>query len=149
MQLCSFIRAAVVAALAAFYAETLQANQQEMRTIEDFILKQGDNSKAQKPATIMFYGLRCSSLYLILSQFSDDNKHMTDAKKFKAASEAAFEMAYEERGNTSDEFITKQMEYMVKAYVERMQKSKAMTGNALSDAVVAKDLKTCGLLFKK
>ena len=74
---------------------------------------------------------------------------MTDAKKFKAASEAAFEMAYEERGNTSDEFITKQMEYMVKAYVERMQKSKAMTGNALSDAVVAKDLKTCGLLFKK
>ncbi|NQV95202.1 MAG: hypothetical protein HQ482_08755 [Sphingomonadales bacterium] len=122
----------------------IQAAPPEMKTIDDFII---DNANATNGGTEVFIGLRCSSLYALLSRYTADNNMADAAKVFKDRSGSALEIAMKIQKPYNDEYTKGQLELMGEAYTERFLKAKARTGNFGDDEVIRSDWKTCDELF--
>jgi len=96
------------------------ATAQDMKSIDEFLKQEAEVSSSKiSPAQIEFIGLRCSALYLILSQFTVDNGRSDESKKFRKVSEAALQLAIESGAKRNEEYATGQLKIMVGAYVER------------------------------
>lgn len=117
---------------------------QEMSTIDNFIYQnRGSNNKL----TEMFVGLRCSSVYKMMSIYLKENNINDLSKKYDEASDAALMFAYENREKSTVDYMGGQIKIMSVAYAERFLRAKALTGNGTDDDVIEADIKTCGMIF--
>ena len=122
----------------------IQAAPPEMKPIDDFLLQ---NETSTNGAAEVFVGLRCLTLYALLSRYTADNNMPDAAKVFKDRSGAALEIVLKFQKPYNDEYTKGQVELIGEAYTERFLKAKARTGNFGDDEVIKSDLKTCGKMF--
>ena len=120
------------------------ASSPEMRPITDFIVENGNSTNG---GTEVFVGLRCSSLFSILEQYTSNNNMPDASEKYKAASKAALKFALDNQRPFSEEYTVNQLKIMMESYVDRFTTSKARTGNFSDDEVIKSDAKTCGDIF--
>ena len=118
-----------------------------MVPIEEFL--KGENSGKDEfgDAAKQFVGLRCGSLYLILSQYGKDNGMADKGENFKRAADVAFEMAQSVKPY-NEKYVLAQIEMIIDGYTKRWLKAKAMTGNFSDDQIIKSDMNICGRLFK-
>ena len=122
----------------------IQAAPPEMKPINDFLLQ---NETSTNGAVEVFVGLRCLTLYGLLSQYTADNNMADAAKVFKERSGTALGIVMKFQKPYNDEYTRGQVELIGEAYTERFLKAKARTGNFGDDEVIKSDLKTCGEMF--
>lgn len=132
----------LVALIAAGMA--VPAGAQDMATIDSFIQR---NAEATNGGTEVFVGLRCSSLFMLMSIYASNNKLEDHAEKFSKSSENAFKFAAHSQDPKNIGYLTGQVELMLEAYKERLLKAKALTGNFSDDKIISADLKTCSDIF--
>lgn len=113
---------------------------QEMAPIDKFIEQ---NAQATNAGTEVFVGLRCASLFMLISIYAGNNKMDDQAAKFKEASQSAFKFAADSQKPKNDEYLVGQVKIMLEAYKDRFLKAKALTGNFSDDPVINADMKTC------
>jgi hypothetical protein len=122
----------------------LQAAPPEMKPIDDFLLQ---NETSTNGAVEVFVGLRCLTLYGLLSRYTADNNMADAAKVFKERSGTALGIVMKFQKPYNDEYTRGQVELIGEAYTERFLQAKARTGNFGDDEVIKSDLKTCGEMF--
>ena len=120
------------------------ANAQEMAPIDKFIEQ---NAKATNGGTEVFVGLRCASLFRLMSIYLSDNKMDDEAGRFKGASENAFKFAAGSQEPKNEDYLIGQVKIMLEGYKDRFLKAKALTGNFSDDPVIRADMKTCSDIF--
>lgn len=132
--------------LLAFAFLTLPATlrSQEMSTIKKFIQ---ENSKSKNGSTEIFIGLRCSSLYILMGAYTDNNQMKSQSENFRSLSNYALKFAYDNSKDKNIDYLSSQMEIMTSAYKDRFLKSKALTGNFSDDPIISADLDTCSEVF--
>lgn len=122
----------------------IQAAPPEMKPIDDFLLQ---NETSTNGAVEVFVGLRCLTLYALLSRYTADNNMPDAAKVFKDRSGAALKIVMKFQKPFNVEYTNGQVELIGEAYTERGLKAKARTGNFNDDEVIRSDMKTCHEMF--
>lgn len=117
---------------------------QEMAPIDKFL---EGNANATNGGSEVYVGLRCASLFMLMSIYMKNNEMLDEATKFAKASESAFAFAANSQKPKNDDYLAEQVKIMMPAYRDRFLKAKALTGNFSEDPVIAADMKTCSEVF--
>jgi hypothetical protein len=123
----------------------VMADETEMQPIGVFL--EGESTLDGPGA--QFIGLRCHVLLSILSGYSQDNGIPDMVDVFRPASDLALRSAITALESPDKNFLTGQIELMMKGYTQRWLRAKALTGNFSDDAVIKADLPFCMQIFGK
>ncbi len=121
------------------------AAEPEMEPIENF-LQQNANSK--NGGVEVYIGLRCYSLFKIMSYYAETNNMADMSKKFDDASSTYLEIAAKIQNPKNQSYLVGQAKIMIESYTDRFLTAKARTGNFSDDPVIAQDMKFCSDLMK-
>lgn len=117
----------------------------EMEPIENF-LRQNSNSK--NGVVEVYIGLRCYSLFKIMSYYAETNNMSKESKEFDETSSIYLEIAAKSQNPKNPAYLVGQAKLMIESYTDRFLKAKARTGNFSDDPVIAEDMKFCSDLMK-
>lgn len=121
------------------------AAEPEMVPIEDFLAQ---NLNSQNGGVEVHVGLRCYSLFRIMSVYTANNNMVDTSKNYKDSSLSFLEMASRAQSPKNQSYLLGQVDIMISSYTSRFLKAKALTGNFSDDPVIAKDMKFCSDILK-
>lgn len=121
------------------------AAEPEMEPIESFVQQ---NANSKNGGVEVYVGLRCYSLFAIMSYYTGTNNMSDASKKFDETSSIYLEMAAKSQNPKNPAYLVGQAKIMIESYTDRFLKAKARTGNFSDDPVIAKDMKFCSDLTK-
>jgi hypothetical protein len=140
--ICMMLTACVLSA-------QVSAAETAMKSIDDYLASENTGPRREKnPAHGQFVGLRCAAIFGIMAQFSNENGKNKTGDVFDVAQDNALKLAMESSNPFNESFFVSQLKIMKPAYIERMQKAKALTGNLFSDPLVSSDFDTCTEIFR-
>ncbi len=136
---------ALAALLIVLGSASAMAAEPEMAPIEDFLAQ---NLNSKNGAVEVHVGLRCYSLFRIMSFYTENNNMAETSKKYKDSSLTFLEMASKAQSPKNQSYLLGQVDIMISSYINRFLKAKALTGNFSDDPVISKDMKFCSDILK-
>lgn len=127
-------------------SSSAMAAEPEMEPIESFLQQ---NLNSTNGGVEVYVGLRCYSLFRLMSYYTENNNLLEQSKELKDSSEIFLQIAKESQNPKNESYLLGQIEIMIPSYVDRFLVAKARTGNFSDDQVIAKDMKFCSSIMRE
>jgi hypothetical protein len=114
-----------------------------MEPIEEFL---AENVGSDSGGVEVYVGLRCYSLFRVMSIYAKDNNLNEEAERFSEASNTFLQVAENSQNPKNMKYLVSQIKFMIEGYTERFLQSKALTGNFSEDSVIKADMAFCSSL---